>query len=213
MAPCAALGLKARTGRAVVVSLAGDGPDARFVARAQIQLLPDGAFAPYHAAAELPLEAARQSVERDIASAHALAARGIGDVAASLRKAGYEVAGGGVLVGPGMPRWTTEQILAVHIRMHQAEGELFRDVLVAGTRACGLVLTTLREKSALDDAAAAIGVSRARLAAQITDLGQAAGPPWGKDQKEAAAAALAALFSAAGARVRKGRSVAESRRS
>jgi hypothetical protein len=110
-----------------------------------------------------------------------------------LRKAGYELAGCGVLVGPGMPKWTTEQILAVHVRMHQAEGELFRDVLVGGTRACGLGLTTLREKSALDDAAAAIGISRARLDAQIEDLGKAAGPPWGKDQKEAAAAALAAL--------------------
>jgi hypothetical protein len=144
---------------------------------------------------------ARKSVERDIASAHALAAKRIGEAAASLRKSGYEVAGCGVLVGPGMPRWTTEQILAVHVRMHQAEGELFRDVLVGGTRACGLVLTTVREKSALDDAAAAIGMSRARLDAQIADLGKAAGPPWGKDQKEAAAAALAALY---GARVRKG---------
>jgi hypothetical protein len=51
----------------------------------------------------------------------------------------------------------------------------------------------LREKAALDDAAAAIGISRERLDAQIADLGKAAGPPWGKDQKEAAAAALVAL--------------------
>ena len=190
----AALGFKARTGRAVLVAVACDGPNARFVERAQIPLLPEGAFAPYHAAAELPPAKARQSVERDIASANALAAKGIGHAAASLRKAGYDVVGCGVLVGPGMPKWTTEQIIAVHVRMHQAEGELFRDVLAAGTRACGLALTTLRERSALDDAAAAIGISRERIEAQIAELGKAAGPPWGKDQKEAAAAALAALY-------------------
>ena len=189
----AALGLKARTGRAVLVAVVQDGRDARFVERAQIRLLPEGAFAPYHVAAELPPAKAQQSLERDIASANALAAKGIGQFAASLRDAGYEILRCGVLVGPGIPKWTTEQILAVHVRMHQAEGELFRDVLVAGTRACGLEVTTLPEKSALDDAAAAIGVSRERLDAAIADLGRAAGPPWGKDQKEAAAAALAAL--------------------
>jgi hypothetical protein len=189
----AALGLKARTGRAVLVAVARDGRNARFIERAQIQLLPEGAFAPYHAAAELPPEKAGQSVERDVACAHALAAKGIGKAAASLRKAGYEIVGCGVLVGPGMPEWTTEQIIAVHVRMHQAEGELFRDVLVAGARACGLEPTTLREKSALDDAAAAIGISRESLDARIADLGRAAGPPWGKDQTEAAAAALTAL--------------------
>ena len=177
----------------MLVAVARDGPNARFVERAQIPLLPEGALAPYHVAAELPPAKARQSVERDIASAHALAAKGIGKAEASLRKAGYDIVGCGVLVGPGMPNWTTEQIIAVHVRMHKAEGELFRDVLVAGTRACGLEPTTLREKSALDDAAAVLGISRERLDAQIAELGRAAGPPWGKDQKEAAAAALAAL--------------------
>jgi hypothetical protein len=38
-----------------------------------------------------------------------------------------------------------------------------------------------------------LGVTRARLDAQLAALGKAAGPPWGKHQKEAAAAALVAL--------------------
>ena len=42
-----------------------------------------------------------------------------------------------------MPDWSTDEILAVHVRMHKAEGELFRDVLVAGASACDLELTTL----------------------------------------------------------------------
>jgi len=40
------------------------------------------------------------------------------------------------VLGSGMPEWTVAQVLAVHLRMHQAEGELFRTVLVrAGERA------------------------------------------------------------------------------
>ena len=188
-----ALGLKARTGRAVLVAVAGDVREPRLVERAQMKLLPDGAFAPYHAAAELPSADMRESVERDIATAHALAAEGVGKAAARLRRAGFLVCGCGVLIGPGMPRWSVEEIVAVHVRMHQAEGKLFRDALVAGARACELAVTTLRERSALDDAATAIGASRERIDAQIASLGRAAGAPWGKDQKEAAAAALAAL--------------------
>jgi hypothetical protein len=92
-----------------------------------------------------------------------------------------------------MPNWSTDEILAVHVRMHKAEGELFRDVLVAGARACDLELTTLPAKSALDDAAQMLGMTRARLDAHLATLGRSAGPPWGKDQKEAAAAALVAL--------------------
>ena len=77
--------------------------------------------------------------------------------------------------------------------MHKAEGELFRDVLVAGAHACDLELTTLPDKSALDDATKMLGMTRARLDAHLATLGRSAGPPWGKDQKEAAAAALVAL--------------------
>jgi hypothetical protein len=185
--------LKARTGRAVLVAVAGDLNQPHFIERSQLQLLPDGAFAPYHAAEGLDPEEAREAVKRSIASAHRLAADGIRAAARRCAEAGHELCGCAVLVGTGMPDWSTDEILAVHVRMHKAEGELFRDVLVAGTRACDLKLTTLPDKSAFDAAAKMLGVPRARLDAGLARLGKAAGPPWGKDQKEAAAAALAAL--------------------
>lgn len=188
-----AFGLKARTGRAVLVALGGE-PDApQFVERSEMKLLPAGTFAPYHAAKELEPEAARESVKRSIASAHRLAASGIGEAARRLSESGHEVCGCAVFVGAGMPDWTTDEILAVHVRMHKAEGELFREVLVAGARANGLEPAMLPEKSALDSAAKNLGVARARLDARLAALGRSAGSPWGKDQKEAAAAALVAL--------------------
>jgi len=188
-----AFGLKARTGRAVFVAIGGDLGAPQIVERAELKLLPEGAFAPYHAAEKLEPAAAKKSVQRSIAAAERLAAQGIGDAAKRLAKAGHEVAGCSVLIGPGMPAWTTAEIVAVHVRMHQAEGELFRNVLVAGAKACQLALTTLPEKTALDAAAKALDLPRAQLDAKIAALGKQAGAPWGKDQKEAAAAALVAL--------------------
>lgn len=184
-----ALGLKARTGRALLVAIGVDADEPRVLERSEFRLLPEGAFAPYHAAEGLEPAEARESVARSIQAAHELAASGIRE---AVRRA-KNVSGCAVLVGPGMPKWTTEEILAVHVRMHQAEGELFRSVLVAGARACDLPITKLPEKSALDDAARMLRVSRDRLDKQLAALGKAAGPPWGKDQKEAAAAALVAL--------------------
>ena len=191
-----ALGWKARTGRAAFVAVGGEVHDPLFVLRGEIKLLPEGAFATYHAAAEMKPAAAREYVKRSIATTHRLAASGIGGAARRLAGAGHEVCGCGVLVGTGMPNWTTDEIIAVHVRMHKAEGELFRDALVVGARECKLELTTLPEKSAVDAAAAAMGVDRARLDGCIAALGRAAGPPWTKDQKEASAAALATLHRA-----------------
>jgi hypothetical protein len=132
-------------------------------------------------------------VADSIATAHDMAERGIDAAAASLAQAGHRVVRCGVLVGPPLPPWSVEDILAVHVRMHQAEGVLFREAIVAGATTCGLPLVQLREKSALEDAADALRMTAGDLAACLQALGRSAGPPWGQHQKEAAAAALAAL--------------------
>ena len=187
-----ALGLKARTGRAILVAV-GASPQLQVVERTEIKLLPAGDFAPYHAAEGLPSAAAQKQVARSIASAHRLAEAGIRQAIETLSDAGHETCGCGVLIGGGMPSWSTDEILAVHVRMHQAEGELFRAVLVAGARACGFIPPTLHEKTAWDEAATMLGLSRTELETRLVALGKSVGAPWGKDQKEAAAAALVAL--------------------
>lgn len=190
-----ALGLKARTGRAILVAIGAPDP-ARVLQRTELKLLPSGDFAPYHAAEGLPSAAAHKRVDRSIAAAHRLAEEGIRNAIETLAGAGHEVCGCGVLVGGDMPPWSTDEILAVHVRMHHAEGLLFREVLVAGARACGLVPTTLREKAALDEATSMLGLKRADLDSRLLALGKTVGAPWGKDQKEAAAAALVAFANA-----------------
>ena len=153
-----ALGMKARTGRAVLVAVGGNAREPRFVERTQIPLLPEGAFAPYHAAEGLPKDQAHESVKRSIAAAHRLAASGIRKAAKRCTDSGHQLVACAVLVGAGMPNWSVDEILAVHVHMHQAEGELFRDVLVAGAKTCGLEPVTLRDKAAFDDATAMLGL-------------------------------------------------------
>ena len=189
----AALGFKARTGRAVLVAIAGDLDNPELVERSLISLLPDRVMAPYHAAEGLSPEQARKSVKESIAIARKLANNAMRDAIRRVADAGHEVRDCGILVGSGMPNWTVDEILAVHFRMHKAEGELFRDVLVEGAKAYKLELTTLPDKSPFDAAASVLGLARTRLDGLIAALGKQAGPPWTQHQKEAAAAALAAL--------------------
>lgn len=196
----AAFAFKPRTGRAILVMLAGDFHEPRVIERAEIPLLPQGEFAPYHAAEGLEREAARKYVRGSVARAQRLATSAVRNAVKRCAEAGHELCGCAVLVGTGMPDWTTDEILAVHVRMHKAEGEMFRDVLVKGARTCGIELTTLPDKTAIDAAAKKLGVTRARLDADLATLGKAAGPPWGKYQKEAAAAALVVLKHAKGCR-------------
>jgi hypothetical protein len=173
--------------------VAADARGLQVIERSQVPLLPEGAFAPYHAAAELERAAAREHVTSSIATARRLAIEAIRGAAQRCADEGHELCGCAVLVGSGMPDWTTDEILAVHVRMHKAEGELFREVLVAGARSCGIPLTTLPCKTPFESAASMLGVTRPQLDARLAALGKSAGPPWGADQKEAAAAALVVL--------------------
>jgi hypothetical protein len=188
-----AIGLKARIGRAVLVAVGGDASAPRFIKRAEIRLLPEGAFAPYHTAKELEPEAAQESARGSIAAANQLAKEAIGASLKRLTAAGHKITGCGVLIGNGMPDWTVEEILVAHVRMHKAEGELFRTALIQGAKAHKLSVKTLPHKTPFDAAAKVLGLPRSRLDVVIAALGKQAGPPWGHHQREAAAAALTAL--------------------
>jgi hypothetical protein len=92
-----------------------------------------------------------------------------------------------------MPDWTVDEILAVHFRMHKAEGVLFRDALAGAARSCRLKLLEVPEKQLDEQAERALATSVSSLRKTIASLGKSVGPPWGKDQKDAALAAMIAL--------------------
>jgi hypothetical protein len=189
-----AFGLKAHSGWAALVVIGECDGEFLVVDRRRVELTEDDwAKQPFHAAEKLAPQFARALVERGIESAHRIARREMQQALDRERDRHNDVAACAVLVANPMPDWSIEQILAVHFRMHKAEGVLFRDALARAAEACGLRLFAIPEDRLGASAEQALRTPLDHLVRQIAALGKSAGPPWGKDQKDAALAARIAL--------------------
>jgi len=189
-----AFGMKAHSGWAALVVVGTRDGDLVVVDRRRIELVEDeSAKQPYHAAENLKPDSARNLVKRGVEAARRIAVREIRAAVKRERERENEVTACAVLVANPMPDWSTEEILAVHFRMHKAEGVLFRDALVRATKTCGLRLVAIPEKLLTKHAERALGTPINGLVTKITTLGKSVGPPWGKDQKDSALAGLIAL--------------------
>jgi hypothetical protein len=180
-----AFGLKAHSGWAALVALGERDGSVAMTDRCRLVLVDEEwQKQPYHAAEHLRPTDARKTVARGIDAAHKGALRELQSAIARARQRHDDVGACAVLVGNPMPAWNVDEILAVHFRMHKAEGVLFRDALLHAAEACGLSPLAIPEKQSAIDR---------RLLNAIAVVGRSAGPPWGKDQKDAALAALIAL--------------------
>ncbi len=189
-----AFGMKAHSGWAALVVVGKRDGDLVVVDRRRIELVEDEwAKQPYHAAEDLKPDAARDVVERGVEAAHRIAVQEMRTAVKREQERENEVTACAVLVGNPMPNWSIEEILAVHFRMHKAEGVLFRDALVRATRECALRLVAIPERLLMKHAETALGTPLSGLVKKITTIGKSVGPPWGKDQKDAALAALVAF--------------------
>lgn len=186
-----AFGLKAHSGWAVLVVVGKQRDELAVVDRRRIELVGEAwAKQPYHAAEGLESLVARDLVKRGTDSAHRFALDEIKAAIKRERDRKNEIAGCAVIVGTPMPDWNTDEILAVHFRMHKAEGVLFQNALVRASEKCKLNTLPVLEKELLVQATRRLGD---KVVKQVTILGKSVGPPWGKDQKDATLAALVAL--------------------
>jgi hypothetical protein len=189
-----AFGLKAHSGWAALIVMGIDGGQQYVIDRRRIELVEEEwQKQPYHAAEELETNEARRVVERGIKSAFKISRKEIGAALKRAERVGHQVVGCGVLMGESMPSWTVEQILAVHFRMHKAEGVLFREALAKGAEENSLKVIRVPEKELYEFAAGSLADSVVNLQATVAKLGKAVGAPWGRDQKDSAIAALIAL--------------------
>jgi len=192
-----AFGMKAHSGWAALVVLGTRGGELQVVDRCRMELVEKDeaswAKQPYHAAEHLKTGDARDLVKRGVAAAHRIAVREMRMAVERAREGGHEVAACAVLVADPMPDWSVDEILAVHFRMHKAEGVLFRGALARAAGACGLRFLGIPEKQLDDQAERALAASVNSLRKTIASLGKSVGPPWGKDQKDASIAAMIAL--------------------
>jgi hypothetical protein len=191
-----ALGFKAHSGWAALVTVGTENGGLELIERRRVELVEDNAEwakQPYHAAEGLSSSEARMIVKRGVESAHRLALREMRAAVNRISQFGYNLSGCAVLMGAPMPEWTVDQILAVHFRMHKAEGVLFRDALAKAVQTCKLRLVAIPEKTILEYAQKELGMSASNLQKKLVALGKTAGPPWAKDQRDAALAAIVAL--------------------
>lgn len=148
---------------------------------------------PYHAAETLKPEIARALVERGIKSANSAAAKELKILVQREVDRKNVVTACAVLSSSAMPEWTVDEILSVHFRMHKAEGVLFREAILKAAKLCKLRAIEILEKSLMSEAPSRLGLSEKSLTTTIANLGKVCGPPWARDQKDAAVAAMIAL--------------------
>jgi len=191
----ATIGLKPKTGRAIVVVLGGPADAPQLIKRTEL-ILNDprvpATFQPYHAVMNLPWNESEKKVVPFIRAIEKIAAKALAQLIHELRAEGLEVIGVGIA---GTADRDLSKIGNYHIRAHGAEGLLFRQVLEFAAQANKLPHRTFIEKNLQAEAAAELGCTVAKLNNALTAFGRSAGPPWRADQRVAATAAWLSLTS------------------
>ena len=190
-----AIGIKAHSGWAVAVAINLRDSGLELVERQRLDLL-DGADPgykqPYHTAEELPLADAERFVDSANELIRRATLKAVGAFVGTVTESG-PVTRVAVVVPSPMPFWTTVEILAVHPRMHTAEGCLYPDALLEAGYQLGVDTVPVAEKTIAETASEVLGADFGRVNEQLAIMGKAAGPPWTKDHKLAALAAVIAL--------------------
>jgi hypothetical protein len=183
------LGLRAKTGKAIAVAICAGKNGPEFVGRWNV-LLHDPAVPetgmPHHYVMELPWAEAQRAVKPYEKKIERLAAATLTAIAGDLKRSGYQMTSVGVV---GSPERDLSKIGNFHIRAHGAEGILFRRVIELAAEKKKLRWRGFSDREFLPAAAAELRIPEERLNDALSDLGKAAGRPWRKEERLAAAAA------------------------
>jgi hypothetical protein len=188
----AAIGIRAHSGWAAAVAVAGDLSTPEILDRQRIAVVEPGvrgASQPYHFAKGLRLKDAEDHLATCAKAARRLAVEGLQAMMQSVRKSGYEIIHFAILTASGRPLPPLTETLASHAMIHTAEGEFFRKAFADACDELGIVVSKVREREVFDRAAAELRVRTSQLMVNLATLGREIGPPWTQDQKGAALAA------------------------
>jgi hypothetical protein len=195
----AALGFSVHTGWAWMVAVAREGSSIVVLDRRRVEMLPipdsprhEPPFV-FHAAQELPLDAAQELVHATEQRARSGAIEAIGAAIDGIRTAGHAVVGASVITAKKAPPSSLEAILRSHAAIHAAEGELYRSVIRGASEDLGLPVLQVPAPELVQRGASALDLPRAEVPAFLTSMGRGLGPPWTADHKAAALAAILAL--------------------
>jgi hypothetical protein len=177
----------------VTVSLDGSGHPV-VVDRRRARLVDDDLpRQPYHAALGLAAADAERLVARVTEAAGAGAERELAALESDL-EGEHQVVGLVVRTGTDRPLPdTVAEVVANHSAMHAAEGELYRDVWADAAEVRQVGVALYPRNDGIGAAARVVGTTNDALAGVLAALGRELGPPWQKEHREAAAAAVAEL--------------------
>lgn len=184
----AAIGFRAKTGRAIAVVLIGTRKTPEFLWRGEVSLIDpamDNSQGPYHHVMELPWSEALLAIKPAVNAIEVVAARAVLQLIEDMHARGADLRAAGVV---GSPQRPLARIGNEHIRAHAAEGILYRRVLERAASENRVRCTGWSEKEL-----AAAAPDEAAMQRTMKELGRAAGPPWRADERLAATAAWIAL--------------------
>ena len=188
-----AIGLRAKTGRAIAVVLGGSPEKPTLLAKTEIKLIdtkiPQTAQ-PYHVVMELPWEESERKVQRFARAIEKVAKKAVADLVKQQTSSGNNVCGVGIV---GAPDRDLARIGNFHIRAHAAEGVLFRRVLNLAAEANGMKWRLIPDKDFERVMKSELGEKASRTKRQISELGRTVPAPWRADEKQAALAAWVIL--------------------
>ena len=188
-----AIGLRAKTARAIAVVLGGSIDSPVVVTKTEFKLADPKVPAtaqPYHEVMDLPWDESQIAVRTSAAQIEAIARIALAQLIEELRKEGMKISGVGIV---GAKDRDLARIGNPHIRAHAAEGVLFRRVLDLAADANGLRREIFPDREFDQIAKDRVGREVAAVRRKMKDLGRTVTPPWRVDEKQAATAAWLVL--------------------
>lgn len=197
----AALGFRMHSGWGVLVAVTG-GPDSVEIVERRRIVVTDpkipGAIQPYHHAANLEIQEAESHIKNCAAHSERMAMAAIEHVIHELDLRECRIAGAALLLASGQPLPPLAKILGAHPLIHTAEGEFFRTAIRNACVRLNISLEAMRERDVGERTKAAYGNLAGLVQRRLETAGKAIGPPWTKDHKAAALAALILLSPVSG---------------
>jgi hypothetical protein len=192
----AALGIRMHSGWGVLVAVSRDATSLEVLDRRRIVTIDPqiiGSSQPYHHAANLGLPESERYLANCAAISERLAFTAIGELLKELDARGCRIAGAVVLLASGRALPPLGKILASHRLIHAAEGEFFRNAASKACERLKIPVTAVRERELEQQAKTTFGKAAGGVQRRISTLGGSLGPPWTKDHKTAAIAAVMIL--------------------
>jgi len=188
-----AIGLRAKTARAIAVVLGGPSDAPSVLKKFEIALadpqIPATAQ-PYHEVMDLPWAESQKAVRKSARAIEAIARKALTSLIKDLHSTGMKVSGVGIV---GAKDKDLARIGNFHIRAHAAEGVLFRRVLDLAADANSLPRRTFSDREFDELVKNEVGAQTAALKRKLNDLGRSLPPPWRTDEKQAGTAAWLVL--------------------